>query len=312
MFEIRRYTSDKADEWNKFVANSRQGTFLLDRRYMDYHSDRFQDCSLMLYRKNRLFALLPGNIQGDTFFSHQGLTYGGLITDVQATAETVCEAFMSINAWLRDNGFNKVVYKPVPWIYQQIPSEEDVYALFVRCQARLIERDVSAAIKMSRRLSFRESRLSGVRKALRAGVTVRESDDVDAFWKILSTNLYEKYGATPVHTAEEMKLLKSRFPDEIRLYMAYINNVPVGGTILYLTPQVVHTQYISASLEGRQVGALDLIFQHLLYENPFKAEYFDFGTSAIGTSNEINTSLIFQMEGFGGRSVCYDWYEWDL
>jgi hypothetical protein len=109
-----------------------------------------------------------------------------------------------------------------------------------------------------------------------------------------------------------MKLLKSRFPDEIRLYMAYMNNVPVGGTILYLTPQVVHTQYISASLEGRQVGALDLIFQHLLYENPFKTEYFDFGTSAIGTSNEINTSLIFQKEGFGGRSVCYDWYEWDL
>jgi len=312
MFEIRRYTSDKADEWNKFVANSRQGTFLLDRRYMDYHSDRFQDCSLMLYRKNRLFALLPGNIQGDTFFSHQGLTYGGLITDVQATAETVCEAFVSINDWLRGEGFKNVVYKSVPWIYHRIPSEEDIYALFVRCGARLVERDVSVTVKLNCRLPFKESRLSGVRKAVRTGVKIQESDDIEAFWRILSDNLHDKYGAKPVHTVAEMELLKSRFPNSIKLYMAYINNVPVGGTVLYVTPQVVHTQYISASQEGKQMGALDLLFRYLLDDTTFDAAYFDFGTSAIGTSNEINPSLIFQKEGFGGRGVCYDWYAWDL
>ena len=38
MFEIRRYSADKADEWNAFVATSKNGTFLFDRRYMDYHS----------------------------------------------------------------------------------------------------------------------------------------------------------------------------------------------------------------------------------------------------------------------------------
>ena len=39
-FEIRRYnkTSDQ-EEWNQFVALSKQGTFLLNRLYMDYHSD---------------------------------------------------------------------------------------------------------------------------------------------------------------------------------------------------------------------------------------------------------------------------------
>ena len=48
--DIRRYTPEKADEWNRFVAQSKNGTFLFDRRYMDYHADRFQDHSLMFYR----------------------------------------------------------------------------------------------------------------------------------------------------------------------------------------------------------------------------------------------------------------------
>ena len=54
MFEIRRYTADRADEWNLFVAASKNGTFLFDRRFMDYHSDRFRDHSLMVYRDGRL------------------------------------------------------------------------------------------------------------------------------------------------------------------------------------------------------------------------------------------------------------------
>ena len=56
MFEIRRYTADRADEWNQFVRASKNGTFLFDRRFMDYHSDRFRDHSLMVFRDHRLYA----------------------------------------------------------------------------------------------------------------------------------------------------------------------------------------------------------------------------------------------------------------
>ena len=38
---IRRYSPEDADLWNRFVNDSRQGTFLLRRDYMDYHSNRF-------------------------------------------------------------------------------------------------------------------------------------------------------------------------------------------------------------------------------------------------------------------------------
>ena len=83
MFEVKQYTQKQIQEWNEFIEDSRQGTFLFNRCYMDYHADRFQDASLMIYRKGQLYALLPANRLGDTLYSHQGLTYGGLITKKQ-------------------------------------------------------------------------------------------------------------------------------------------------------------------------------------------------------------------------------------
>ncbi len=312
MFEIRRYAADNAAEWNAFVERSKQGTFLFNRGYMDYHRDRFSDNSLMVYHRQRLFALLPGNRCGDTFYSHQGLTYGGFVTDEKATAGRLCEIAGAVSEALRADGVRRIVYKPVPWVYHRLPAEDDLYALSIRCHARLIGRDASSVVFLRQRLRFAESRMSGVRKALRQGFEVKGSDDLEAFWNILTDNLHRKYGAKPVHTVAEMRMLKDRFPKEIRLFMIYRDAVPLGGTVLYLTPQVVRTQYISATPEGKQTGALDLLFHHLLNETDFQRPYFDFGTSAQGDTDELNASLIFQKEGFGGRTVCFDRYEWEV
>lgn len=48
MFEIRKYNDTDKEAWNAFVDQSRNATFLLNRSYMDYHSDRFTDHSLMI------------------------------------------------------------------------------------------------------------------------------------------------------------------------------------------------------------------------------------------------------------------------
>ena len=226
MIEVKQYTQKKAQEWNDFIEQSRQGTFLFNRSYMDYHADRFQDASLMIYRKEQLYALLPAN--------RSLMTFG-------------------------------------------------------------------------------KDRRRGVRKATRAGVTVRESKDLATFWDILDKNLTNKYATHPVHSLEELTLLHSRFPNSIRLFMAYNDKgIAIGGTIIYDMPQVVHTQYISASPEGKRLGAIDLLFDYILndvYAN--HKGFFDFGKSTEEEGKILNTTLIFQKEGFGGRGVCYDCYTWE-
>ena len=144
-------------------------------------------------------------------------------------------------------------------------------------------------------------------------MTVRESKDLATFWDILDKNLTNKYATHPVHSLEELTLLHSRFPNSIRLFMAYNDKgIAIGGTIIYDMPQVVHTQYISASPEGKRLGAIDLLFDYILndvYAN--HKGFFDFGKSTEEEGKILNTTLIFQKEGFGGRGVCYDCYTWE-
>lgn len=312
MFEIRRYTPDNTDEWNQFVAQSKNGTFLFDRGYMDYHSDRFADYSLMFYDDKGLFALLPANACDHVLYSHQGLTYGGLITDGRATAVAVSTLFQELNQYLRQDGFLRVEYKPVPWIYHSLPSEEDLYALFIVCRARLIGRDISSAISPAHVLRWRRDRRYNANKAFSNGVIVEKSEDYPVFWQILASNLLSKYDIRPVHSLDEIMLLKSRFPEQIALYVAKLGSQVLGGTVMYHCGNTDHSQYISATPEGKRLHAVDALCEHVIGSACSRHRYFDFGKSTLGYSYDLNSSLIFQKEGFGGRAVCYDTYEWTL
>lgn len=313
MFEIIRYTEADKASWDAFVAQSKNGTFLFFRNYMDYHADRFSDHSLMVYYKSSLYALLPANLTGDTLYSHQGLTYGGLLMTDKCKTAVVRDIFIAINNYLRQQGVKRVVYKHIPWIYASLPSEEDLFALSNVCHASLVSRDVASVVMLDHRLSFSTLRKRGVKKAEKAGVVIMEMQDCGEFWSLLETNLRDRFGAHPVHTLEEIFILKSRFPQHIRLFVASKNGHVIGGTLLYMDAQTAKTQYISANEEGKRVGALDLLFSQLIARcEKDGLRYFDFGTSNLVANDDLNDSLIFQKEGFGGRAVCYDTYEWVL
>ena len=312
-FDIVRYTPAQLSEWNTFVSKSKNATFLFDRRYMDYHADRFEDYSLMVYYKSELYALLPANRVADTLYSHQGLTYGGLLMTSDSKTAVVRDAFVAVNNFLRQEGICRVIYKPIPWIYASLPSEEDLFALNNVCKAQVCSRDVATVVMLSHRLPLSELRWRCVKKAWKAGVEIREAQDCSVFWPLLEANLKRRYNARPVHSLEEITLLKSRFPQQIRLFVACKDGRVIGGTLLYICARTIKTQYISANEEGRRVGALDLLFTTLLdkcSENGM--EFFDFGTSNRPENDDLNDSLIFQKEGFGGRAVCYDTYEYSL
>lgn len=311
MFEIKKYSPADRTAWDQFVNTSKNGTFLFERAYMDYHSDRFTDFSLLIFRKGRLYALLPANRVADTLHSHQGLTYGGFVMNDRATVSDVLEMFGAVNLFLRQNGFSKVVYKAIPYIYDRIPAQEDLYALFC-AGATQIAGNISSAIYSEDRLKFTESRKSGLRKARAAGLRVTESDDLATFWNILSTNLEDKYSVKPVHTLAEISLLKSRFPKHIKLYLCLHEDTPLGGTLVYETGRVVHTQYISANLAGKNSGALDLLFDYLINKKYADIPIFDFGQSTENSGYILNENLIFQKEGFGGRGVMYNVYEYTI
>ena len=312
MFEIRRYTPEHVDEWNQFVAESKNGVFLFDRRYMDYHSDRFCDHSLMFYSDGRLLAVLPAHQSGDTLCSHNGLTYGGLVMSNRLTVVQTMHLFRELNEYLRSQGIRHVSYKAIPWIYHRLSAEEDLYALYHECHARIVARDFATNIYLSAGLRWERVRRRGIVRARNAGVVVERSNHYEAFWQVLADNLMNKYGVKPVHSLQELELLHGRFPQNIQLYQAVREGKVLGGVVLYISSQVVHAQYSSASPEGKKLGVIDLLYDQI-FKDYRDYPYFDFGRSTEHPDGSgLNENLVFQKEGYGGRGLCYDIYEWDV
>ena len=310
-----KYTPERAEQWNEFVARSKNGTFMLDRRYMDYHSDRFEDASIMFFDKERVFAVLPANYDSRRRWicSHGGLTYGGLVMSDEMDSVRVLEAFNLLCSYYRkEYGATTLLYKAVPHIYWRQTSGEDEYALY-RSGARLSACGLSSCVNLKSPISYERSRRNALKKALKAGLTVERTDDTEGYWQILNRVLGERHGLKPVHSSAELALLMGRFPENIRLYaVRNKDGRMIAGTYIYIYEKTVHTQYMSATEEARHCGALDLLIDWLIKEYSRTHEWLDFGISTESNGLWLNEGLIYQKEGFGGRGVCYNQYEIEL
>ena len=304
------YSAMQCKAWDDFIAAAKNGTFLFNRGYMEYHADRFCDSSLMFFDGSKLLAVFPANIRGDCCTSHAGLTYGGVICGADLKTATMLKIFQELTEYLRATGATELIYKPLPHIYHRQPAEEDLYALF-RCGAVLRGRQVSSAIRPRARPAYSKGRKACMAKARRRGLQTCEysaAADIRNFWTLMERELHEKRGAAPVHSADEMVLLKSRFPQNIRLFGAPVKNELAAGVLIYETDGAAHCQYIASSAEGREHCAQDFLFDNLIGEVFADKWYFDFGTSCHEGGRVLDEKLILNKESFGGRAVCYDCY----
>ncbi|MDU1904405.1 MAG: GNAT family N-acetyltransferase [Dysgonomonas sp.] len=310
--EIKKYSPDRKKEWDDFVSSSKNGTFLFYRDFMEYHSNRFTDCSLLFYHKEKLLALLPANIADRILHSHQGLTYGGLIMGISATTKIVLDIFECLIKYLQENKIHRLIYKAVPHIYHKISAEEDLYALYQN-KAILAGRSISSCIVQQNKLKYSELRKRGIKKAQANHLQVGKSSNFRKFWQILEENLSQRFSVSPVHTISEISYLKEMFPDNIRLFQVNDSNEEiVAGCVVFETDRVVHIQYISASAKGKETGALDFLFDHLITNIYQDKPYFEFGISTENNGAYLNEGLISQKEGFGGRGIVYDMYRLDF
>lgn len=313
--QIVRYSSEKRQEWDAFVKESKNGTFLFLRDYMDYHADRFKDHSLMFFDdKNKLVALLPANERDGVLYSHQGLTYGGFILSIKAHITEVGDMFALTLDYLKKNGFTEWRYKLIPSVYHRLPSQEDQYWLW-RNGAEMVACNMMTAIDLRAEQECVSSRKqSYANKLIREGYAVTNSTSIEQFWPILEDNLQDRFESRPVHTLDEITMLQGSFPENI-LCRAVVapNGQIVAGTLLFVTDTVVRTQYISASPEGKACHALDLLFLSLAQEYRNQGfHYFDFGTSMAEDGIFLNDGLIMQKELLGGRTIACPTYTINL
>jgi hypothetical protein len=306
--EIRVYNSELKSLWNDFVASAKNGMFLFDRDYMEYHSDRFSDHSLLFFRDSKVLCLLPANLREGTLYSHEGLTFGGVISNHEMKVALMLEVFDALAEHCKKEGIKGILYKAIPYIYHSIPAEEDLYALFCH-QAKLAGRSVSLAIYIPETSPFELKRKRTIKKAKENNLIVKESFDLKFFMDMVEASLMERHNAKPTHSVGEIQLLASRFPNNIKLFAAFKDNIMLAGVLIYESKNVAKVQYIANSQAGRFIGAGDIVVDYLINEHYKDKKYFDFGTSMLQQGLSLNSGLIDYKESFGARTVVYDSYK---
>lgn len=309
MIKIKKYEAIDKAVWDEFIENSKNGTFMLKRDFIDYHADRFEDFSLMFYDDDNLLAVMPASKHEEVVTSHGGLTYGGIISSRKMTMQMMLDIFDVLKIFLIDYKIKKLIYKCVPTLYHRYPADEDLYALF-RNNAKLFRRDISTAIYIPNKINFSELRRRGIKKAEKNNLSVKQSFDFENYIDLLNGVLLMRHDAKAVHSKEEIKMLSEYFPENIKLFVAGNEEKIMAGVLIFDANQTVHAQYIANSDEGRNIGALDLIIDYLVNEYSKDKKYFDFGISTEQMGMYLNNGLINQKEMFGGRGIVYDFYEW--
>lgn len=281
---------------------------MFNRDFMDYHQDRFEDFSLLVFKNKKLVAILPANKVGNQVYSHQGLSYGSFIINEKAKLLETIEAFKAALSFLKKNKIATLYFNIIPTFYNTMPSDELEYILF-KANAKLTKKDALMVIDYKHKLKFQKNRREGINKAKRNDLKIKIEANFDAFWnEILIPNLARKHNVKPVHSLKEIKLLGSKFPNNIVQINVYKNEKIVAGTTLFLTKTTIHPQYVSGNTSKNNLGSLDLLYDFIINHYLKDKRYFDFNISSEKQGKLLNGGLIFWKESCGARTFVANSY----
>jgi hypothetical protein len=263
----------------------------------------------MVFEEDQLISILPANKVGDTVFSHQGLTYGGFVFDNKIKLGEVIAITKDVLAFLHSVDITTFQLKLIPSIYTDYFSEEIEYVMFL-ANSKLIRRDCLSVIDLTKPFVLAKTRKESIRRGEKNNLVIKEELKFDLFWnEILIPNLAKKHNSKPVHTFEEISNLQQKFPNNIRHFNVYNYDKIVAGSTVFITDTVAHPQYISGNEQKNELGSLDFLYNHLIFDVFKDINFFDFGISHEQSGKKINQGLLFWKETFGAKTTIQNFYE---
>ena len=311
MHTLIPYDTTRRSLWDQAVIRARNSHFMFQRGYMEYHADRFPDCSYMLMRGKKLVALLPAHRQNGNLISHKGLSFGGWILAPKCLYSDLEAGFSLLGEEMSRQGLVRLVYSPSPYPYHGGSCDDDLFIL-QKIGAHCHSMRLGAFLPASSGLP----NTYGIRRRLRLGETklpcrFEETEDLDRFWACLTAFLEKRHKATPVHSVEEMRLLKRSFPDCIRLIIGRRGSEWLTGRVIYLSRLVLRFQYVFQVLESPRVFLHERMTDWILRQPDFARSWIDFGTSADPSSGQLVKPLHLHKEILGARGLPLSTWIWE-
>lgn len=308
---IQAYQNDLKEAWDAVVAHSVNGTFIHKRDFIEYHGDRFQECSLIFFLDEQAVAIFPAETSSERVFSYRGLTYAGWIMTERIQGELLSQMIADTLQYFKIKGFQSLEIRSVPDFFC-LGNQAELKRILHQLKPQLVHTGIFYATPLPFQVSDR-GRKWGRKKALSQGLEVIESLDFAGFWtKVLEPHLLEKFKNKPVHSLNEISFLKDCFPENIKLVAVYLNEEMIAGTVLFIHAQVVHTQYIATNAKGREFRALDLLFDVILNRYNRDKAYLSLGTSLDARTGKSIAGLVQWKESLGAKRFEVPVFLWEF
>ncbi|MBP9774091.1 MAG: GNAT family N-acetyltransferase [Candidatus Peribacteraceae bacterium] len=314
--QVVRFQSSHEQQWETFVAASRNGTVFHTRRFLAYHpADRFEDHSLLFFDGPHLRAVLPAaeRTDGDRTLlaSHPGASYGGLVLHPDATVADTGIIIDVLIEYARAEKFASLsMLRLTPASVRTQFSDDAEYWLYQRGGiVTRFEMDGSIDLRgwsdNAMLEQFSGKCRNAVRQAQRSGLTVHISEDITAFWTILETTLAARHSAHPTHTREEIERLAKLLGGDLRLFAAFDGDTMVGGILtITLHSKAVYTLYIAQNYEYQKHHPVHLILAEIIRTGIVeKRDTLHLGVSTEDGGKKVNEGLFFFKESFGMKPV---------
>ncbi|MEH7419160.1 peptidoglycan bridge formation glycyltransferase FemA/FemB family protein [Neobacillus drentensis] len=321
--KIKTFTDDYESKWDSFVQNSKNGTFMQQRKFLNYHSKgKFHDCSLMIFdTQDRIVAVIPAALKSENnssiFCSHPGASHGGIIINQTFDTEKALSLIPLLIEHCKGMGVKAIEMKMVPRIYHSWPSDEIDFSLrYFGFSPEISELATALPLKNieNYELHMEKNAIRNRNKAINRGVIVKESNDLASYWKILESNLSKRHNTLPTHTYNEIIDLSKRFPEKIKLFSAFYEEKMIAGVLVFiLNSSVLNCFYICHDEKFQHVRPLNLVFSTLIHWGVNEGFHFvDWGISTEKKGKAVNQGLFKFKEGFGGRGVLRETYKLTL
>lgn len=275
---------DRAADWNAFVNNSNNGTVFHRLDFLEYHpSGRFQFLNLMFYKGDELLAVLPGGLSGDMFKSPMGASFGGFVTTARLGLQDADAIVKTFIRYCATNHIKEVYLTPPMQIYCNTFNESVDYAMhynhFITLSS-LFSSVIDFSLIHSKDDLSRNTRHK-INKAANKGIIIKESNAFDEFYPILLKNK-EKFGIKPTHSLDELEKIDSLLPGMMTLFLAYFENQPIAGELLFnCNKQCVLNFYTMHLYDFHNLFPVNYLIEHSIrWCNEKGFRYFDYGVSA--------------------------------
>lgn len=318
-YTIEAFSDNSKNIWDEFVENrSVNGTFLHTRRFLGYHPvGRFEDSSLIIKdKKRRLVAVIPGCTQYEdgikTFYSHKGSTFGGPVVSADVYyAENLAEILECAQKYLKEQGFQKVIYKITPDIFSSQKNDLLEYLLYYEGYAE--EKELNLYIDYD---TYSEDVIKMVSRRKRrsilccaeADLELREltsQEEICQMHHILELSL-QKYFLRPIHTPEEMfRFREVVIPEECGFYGLFMEDRMVAGAMMFYfhAASTAHAQNICSLPEySKKLSPSTYMFFRMIEEMRRKGfQRLSWGIASEHGGKEINWGITRSKEEYGSK-----------